>query len=106
MKTDTTDEDFNPEEAEHVKAITRRANWLEQRMATSDPMRGGAIFDVKEYEALLWALYEVGAEYHPGPYAEAGSVEEQPPLRPPAVEEWRPASPAGFRTAKPRRLAK
>lgn len=105
MKTDTIDEDFNPEEAEHIRAITRRANWLEQRMATSDPLRGGAQFDTKEYAALLWALYEVGAEYTPGPYAEAG-LEEQPPLRPPAVEEWRPASPAGFKTARPKRLAK
>lgn len=103
MKTDTIDEDFNPEEAEHVKAITRRARWLEQRMATSDPLRGGAAFDKSEYDALLWALYEVGAEYIPGPYTEAEAA-EQPPLR--VAEEWRPASPAGFRTAKPRRLAK
>ena len=103
MKTDTIDEDFNPEEAEHIRAITRRANWLEQRMATSDPKRGGAIFDVKEYAALLWALYEVGAEYAPTPYAaQLEGPGEVPPVMP--AVEWRPASPAGFKTARPRRL--
>ena len=93
---DAVDVDFNPEEAKHIKAIIRRAHWLEQRMATSDPTRGGATFDQLEYEALLWALYEVGAEYIPGPYAETEAA-EQPPLR--VAEEWRPASPAGFRSA-------
>ena len=94
MKRTTEAGEFSPEEVGHIKAITRRANWLEQRMATSDPLRGGAQFDKSEYEALLWALCTAGAEYVPGPYAEAEEPGEQPPLR--IVEEWRPRSPAGF----------
>ena len=78
------DEDFSPEEAGHLDSLSRRAQWLEQRMATMDPYRGGARFDAQEYEALMWAFEELGAAYTPGPYYGAQFRPEeldQPPVR-------------------------
>lgn len=103
MSADMLDEDFNPEEAAHVRALIRRANWLEQRLATSGRSLSGAKYDISEYNAILWALYELGAEYAPTPYAaQLEGPGEVPPVMP--AVEWRPASPAGFKTARPRRL--
>jgi hypothetical protein len=87
-----------PEAAEHVKTLSRRANWLEQRMATFEPSRSGAQHDKKEHGALVWALGELGAAYKPSPFAgvtaeEAGEI---PPLRP-SEETWSPAEPRGNR---------
>lgn len=81
---DTSEVDFNPTEAGHLDSLSRRAQWLEQRMATMDPYRGGARFDAQEYEALMWVFEELGAAYTPGPYYGAQFRPEeldQPPVR-------------------------
>jgi hypothetical protein len=79
------EEDFNPEETGHLDALSRRAQWLEQRMATMDPNRGGARYDVQEYAALMWVFEEFGALYTPSPYYATicGGVQanEEPPIR-------------------------
>ena len=82
------EEDFSLEEVGHLDALSRRAQWLEQRMATMDPCRGGARYDVQEYLALMWVFNEFGAVYTPSRYCsavggEAPAGEEEPPIRDP-----------------------
>lgn len=83
---EVTTEDFNPEEAEYINTLTRRAQWLERRITTSDKTRNGTQHDIKEFNALLWALHEVGVDFV------EGAQEEQPPVITPPVAEvtWRP----------------
>ena len=82
---ETVTEDFNPEEAEFVTTLTRRAQWLERRITTSDKARNGTQHDIKEYNALLWALHELGVDFT------EGAPDEQPPIITAPVEEtWRP----------------
>lgn len=102
---------FTSDEVGHLAALTRRANWLEQRVATSSPDRTGGVYDEKEYAALVWIMERVGANYAPGPYAgimsghepsgiipvkarkvaKPGVDRETPPLRTPVDGEvWTP----------------
>ena len=88
----------SPEELEHIAALTRRAHWLEQRLALTDPGKTAAQWDRKEHAAVLWALLEAGADYKPSRYADRQDDEEAPPIR--DFETYTPPSPAGW---KPRR---
>lgn len=60
---DRIDEDFDRESAGHVRALIRRASWLDRRLRNTDPRKGSAVFDQAEFNALRWALLELGAAY-------------------------------------------
>ncbi len=60
---DRIDEDFDRESAGHVRALIRRASWLDRRLRNADPRKGSAVFDQAEFNALRWALLELGAVY-------------------------------------------
>jgi hypothetical protein len=61
--SDRIDEDFDRESAGHVRALIRRASWLDRRLRNTDPRKGSAVFDQAELNALRWALLELGAAY-------------------------------------------
>ena len=61
--SDRIDEDFDRESAGHVRALIRRASWLDRRLRNADPRKGSAVFDQAEFNALRWALLELGAAY-------------------------------------------
>ena len=83
--SDRIDEDFDRESAGHVRALIRRASWLDRRLRNTDPRKGSAVFDQAEFNALRWALLELGAAYDADADGEGGdeppALYDEPPRR-------------------------
>ena len=83
--SDRIDEDFDRESAGHVRALIRRASWLDRRLRNADPRKGSAVFDQAEFNALRWALLELGAAYDVDTDGEDGgeppALYDEPPRR-------------------------